>query len=268
MSKHGVTRMIIAGCLAGALTGCGVLGELTADQAVITASQPFRGSPAEKFTEGVDGIVVPEARPVKHFSARDVRSAFLTSRQMLKAAHLDRQTLLGGRPDAFAKQLDPHQRKAFLRDLDHKNQDKNTRAWVTSFAPGSAELVGDVVKVQGKLTAESGADEDDRPELWVNYEARFVYALRPAGKDGPIVRVMVFVKARHEFWRDEPGARLRNWDGDSTEFWSAGTECDSPDGFLRPDYTGEGGGGGRVDDAYDDKAAPLKEGECGTVEEI
>ncbi|MER5427019.1 hypothetical protein, partial [Streptosporangium roseum] len=131
MSKHGVARMITAGCLVGALTGCGVLGELAADQAVITASQPFRGSPAEKFPEGIGGIAVPEARQVKHFSAKDVRSAFLTSRRMLRAAHLDRQTLLGGRPDAFAKQLDPHQRKAFLRDLDHKDQDKNTRAWVT-----------------------------------------------------------------------------------------------------------------------------------------
>ncbi|MDP9869770.1 MULTISPECIES: hypothetical protein [Streptosporangium] len=268
MKNHGVARMALAGCLAATLTGCGVLGELAADQAVITASQPFRGSPAEKFAEGIGGIVVPEARPVKNFSAKDVRSAFLTSRRMLGAAHLDRRTLLGGKPEAFAELLDAEQRKFFLRDLDHKDQKKNTRSWVTSFAPGSAELVGEAVKVQGKMAAESAVDEDGGPQLRVNYEARFVYALRPAAKSGPIVRVMVYVKARHEFWRDEPGARLRNWDGESVEFWSAGTECESPDGFLRPDYTGEGGGGGPVDDAYDDKAAPLKEGECGTVDEV
>ncbi|MFF5208114.1 hypothetical protein [Streptosporangium sp. NPDC000396] len=268
MSYHGMARMAGAVCLAGALAGCGVIEDLATDQAVITETRPFQGSPAEKFAEGIDGVVVPDAKPVKGFSTGDVRSAFLTSRRMLEAAHLDRQTLLGGKPDVFAKQLDAEQRKFFLKNLDHKDQKKNTRLWVTSFAPGSTELVGDVVKVQGEMAAEPGKDENGRPELWVNYEARFVYALRPAGRTSPVVRVMVFVKARHEFWRDEPGARLRHWDGESAESWSAGAECDSPDGFLRPDYAGRGGGSGPADDPYDDKSVPLKDGECGTVDEV
>ncbi|MBB5965163.1 hypothetical protein [Planomonospora venezuelensis] len=258
-------------CLAGTLTGCGAgdaVAELFADPAVITEDAPFRGSPSEKFADGAAGIVIPEAGAVAGFSAEDVRSALEISSRMLQAAYLDRKTLLGGEPDAYAKVLDPEQRKSFLEDLDHKSLEKNTRAWVVSFAPGTTELVGDVVKVQAKLSPGAGKDENGDPELRVDYEARFVYAVRPAGKAAPIVRVMAYGKGRHLFWRDEPKGRLRNWEGDSVDSWNAGTLCNSPDAFLRPDFAGEGGGSGPVDDAYGGKSAPVKEGECGSVEEI
>ncbi|MBG0830609.1 hypothetical protein HS041_22865 [Planomonospora sp. ID67723] len=186
---------------------------------------------------------------------------------MLQAAYLDRKTLLGGKPDAYAKLLDPEQRTFFLENLDHKDLDKNTRAWVFSFAPGTTELVGDVVKVEAKLVPEAAKDENGDPELRVNCEARFVYAVRPAGKAAPIVRVMAYAKARHQFWRDEPEGELRHWEGESEDMWAAGTVCGSPDGFHRPAFSGESGSG-PVDDAYDGKAAPLKDDECGAVEEV
>ncbi|GIH85117.1 hypothetical protein Pro02_35250 [Planobispora rosea] len=264
--------MTIAGvCLAGTLTGCGmagsVLGEM-ADPTVIAADAPFRGSPSEKFADGASGIVIPEAGAVGSFSAKDVRAAMETSSRLLQAAYLDRQTLLGGKPDAYAALLDPEQRKTFLKDLDHKDPKKDTRGWVNSFAPGTTELVGDVIKVQGKLSPAAAKDADGNPELRVDYEARFVYAVRPAGRPGPIVRVMSYIKAHHLYWRDRPKGRLRNWDGETADAWSAGIRCDSTDAFLRPDFSLQGEGDGPVTDAYGEESAPMKEGECGSVEEI
>lgn len=268
MSNHGMARIMMAGSLvAAALTGCGVIEDMVTDPAVITESRPFQGSPAENFAEGADGIVVPEAREVGSFSAKDVEEAFQMSKRLLEAAHLDRRTLLGGKPDAFANLLDPEQRTFFLENLDSKDQKKNTRVWVTSFAPGSAELVGDAIKVQGQMAAEVGKNEQGRPELRVNYTIRTIYAVRPVGEETPIIRVMAFVKARHEYWRDEPGGPLRHWDGESVDMWTAGTECDSKDGFAHPAYVGEWNSIGQAD-AYDDDTPALKEGECGSVAEI
>ncbi|MBG0824647.1 hypothetical protein HS048_28475 [Planomonospora sp. ID91781] len=218
MRGHGLGRVVAAVCLAGALTGCGVIGtvgraaeEAMADPAVITEDAPFKGSPSEGFAEGIAGIEVPEAEAVGRFPAKDVRAAYKVSRSLLEAAYLDEQSLL-------------------------------------SAAPGRDKEVG--------------------PLLVVTYEARFVYAVRPAGKTGPIVRVMAYTKSRHEFWRDEPGGRLRHWEGDSVDGWNAGVECDSTGRFHRPDFRSEGGGDGPLQDAYADGEAPMKEGECGSVEEI
>ncbi|GGL18872.1 hypothetical protein GCM10014719_21160 [Planomonospora parontospora subsp. antibiotica] len=267
--------MAAAVCLAGALTGCGVIEtagkaaeEAMADPAVITEDAPFKGSPSEGFAEGIAGIEVPEAEAVGRFPAKDVRAAYKTSRRLLEAAYLDEQSLLGGKPEAYARLLDPEQRRFFLKNLDHKDEKKDTRSWVFSFAPGTTELVGDVVKVKGRLSAGPGKDKEVGPLLVVTYEARFVYAVRPAGRTGPIVRVMAYTKSRHEFWRDEPGGRLRHWEGESIDGLTAGVECDSPDRFHRPDFRPADGGNGRLYDAYADDQSPLREGECATIEEV
>lgn len=200
-----------AACLTIGVTGCGAvrtgvrnaLDELE-KPAVITADAPFAGSPAEKFGDGADAIVIPPAKRVGRFSARDVTHAYRVTKKILVAAYLDRPTLMGGKPVAYARALDPEQRKTFLRLLDHKNQDKNSRSWVVSFGRGEAELVGDVIKVKGSMAARQGKDENGDPELWVEYTYRFVYAVRKPGTD-KITRVMAYDKARTEFWRDSPG---------------------------------------------------------------
>ncbi|MFF4772668.1 hypothetical protein ACFY05_07395 [Microtetraspora fusca] len=268
MSERSVVRTLLAGCLAvTALSGCAAIRDALADPAVIDPSRPFRGSPSESYADGADGIVIPAAAQVGKYPAADVEAAYQTSKRMLVAAHLDRRTLLGGAPEAFTALLDREQRKHFLKYLDSKDQDKNTRGWVTSFAPGSVDLVGDVIKVKAAMSAEEGKNDQGRPELWVNYTFRAVYPVSPKGVPGPVLRVMAFVKARHEYWRDEPDGPLRHWDGPSVDMWTAWTECDSPDGFLRPDYEGMPNVVA-TSDAYDDNAPAMKKGECEAVGEV
>ncbi|MEO3860455.1 hypothetical protein [Acrocarpospora sp. B8E8] len=161
----------------------------------IDADRPFAGSPSEKFADGADGIVIPGAMPVEGFSFQDVAEAYKTAKELLEAAYLDRSTLLGGHPDAYANLLDPEQRAWFLQGLV---QEKSTRYEVMSFAPGIVDLVGPIIKVQGSMSAISAVDAGNR-KLYVAVEYRFVYAVRPKGRKGPVELVMSYVKDRYEF---------------------------------------------------------------------
>src|SRR5690606_16000709 len=174
-----------AACLAVGVSGCQALGigvERTLGElqkpAVITEDNPFAGSPAEKFGNGADAIAIPRARRVGQFWARDVDYAYCVTEKMLMAGYLDRRTLLARKPGAYARALDPEQRKTFLKLLDHEDQEKNSRSWVVSFAKGEAELVGDIIKVKGSMRARQGKDDEGNPELWIEYAFRFVYAVR------------------------------------------------------------------------------------------
>ncbi|MFB9968530.1 hypothetical protein ACFFOP_38850 [Sinosporangium siamense] len=271
-----VGKGLLAGTLIFTLVGCASISQLAteAEKAldegagvndVISADAPFRGSPSEKYADGAAGIVIPEPTYERWFSKADTAWAYKKTRQLLEARSLDTTTLLGGGPDAYAKALDPEARSFFLKGLDHKDDDKNTRYAVTSFPPGKVELVGSVVKVRGKLSAEPKFVEGER-ELHVTQESRFVYPVRPKGKPGPIIRVMVYSKTVYRFWRDKPRARLRVWEGDHLDGWNANAQCNTADGFIHPDFSlTDSGGSGPADDAYGDSSRKLKEGECGSV---
>jgi len=267
-----------AACLALGVSGCeavtsgvdNALDELK-KPAVITADAPFAGSPAEKFGDGADAIELPQAERVGRFSARDVAYAYRVTKRILTAAYLDRPTLEGGRPVAYARLLDPEQRKEFLKGLDHKDPEKNTRGWVASFAKGKAELVGDVIKVNGTMSARPGKDEDGNPELWVDFPYRFVYAVRKPGTD-KITRVMAYDKGRIQFWRDAPGERLRHWVASSEEAWTVGVQCGTDDGFLHPVYPGEEEAGtgptGPTMDPFADQTGSDPGNDCQNAAEI
>ncbi|MDF5755918.1 hypothetical protein [Spongiactinospora sp. TRM90649] len=254
-----------------AAAACGVSGEdlrrsldLRADPGRIRAEAPFAGSKAEKFGDGAAAIVPPKAAKTGVFSRKDVAAAYQTTKKVLVGAYLDRATLLGGKPSAYAMALMPEQRKDFLKFLDHKDVKKDTRSSVLTFGKGEAELVGDVIKVEGKMSAAPRKDEDGLPELRVTYAYRFVYAVRKPGTD-QIVRVMAYDKGMVDFWRDTPGGPLRHWIMGSDQSWYAGVKC-TDDRFLHPAYANEGGGSGLVQDAYNDDSEAA--GDCGSVDEI
>ncbi|WP_283134839.1 hypothetical protein [Rhizohabitans arisaemae] len=257
-------------------TGCGITGGdianalLPVEEPTIDPAAPFAGSPSEKFGNGADAIVIPKAKAVGRYTAKDVAYAYTLTKKILTAAYLDRVTLLDGKPDTFKKLLDPNQRKNFLRDLDSKDPEKNTRGWVASFSPGTAELVGDVIKVQGKLSAAPGKDENGEPELHVKFDYRFVYAVRKPGTD-KITRVMYYDRAKVSFWRNAPREPLKHWIEGSDESWSAGVEC-TDDGFLHPSYPGEASKGtkpsGPAEDPYAESTGSADDDGCGTVDDI
>ncbi|WP_114033246.1 hypothetical protein [Sphaerisporangium album] len=255
--------------IAVAVTGCGssdfMASQLT-NKEIIDPERPFANSPSEHFGDGPKGIVIPAAQAVKGYSKKDVETAYKTSKELLVAAYLDPKVLVDGRTDGFADMLDPEQRKHFLKDLDNKDPSKNTRGWVTSFAPGFVDLVGDVIKVKGTISAISAVEDGDR-QINVLWDYRIVYAVRPKGKSTPVDRTMQHVKGAFQFWRDEPKGKLRHWIGD-TSYETFNSLCEPDDDFLRPDFYSNGGGTGPEDDPYDEASPKLPDGECGVSGDV
>lgn len=183
--------------------------------------------------------MTPTAKPVGQFTAAQVATAYATTRKLLIAAALNRQTLLGGAPAAFASLLTKQQRTEFLANLNKTGLRDNgtslsTRIWVASFAPGTTRLIGSVIKTHGMMSARAGTDKGN-PVLIVRVNYRFVYPVEPPGAPARWMRVVGQITGSVEFG---------DWAQASTPFepWvlfgvaSAGVDCGEPDGYIHPAY--------------------------------
>jgi hypothetical protein len=218
----------------GALSPTNLFGGPPAD--------PFAGSLAGTWADGAAGIVTPAAKPVGRFTAAQVAAAYATTRKLLIAANLDRQTLLGGRPTAFASLLTAEQRATFLAGLNKKGVNKSgyplsTRKWVASFAPGSTELIGNVIKVHGTMSARTVA-ESGTVALAIEVNYIFAYAIEPPHSATDWMRLLDHQYGSFDFapW-DDPGGALEPWD--HTSIGNAGIQCGATDGYIHPDYPSE-----------------------------
>jgi hypothetical protein len=205
-------------------------------------SDPFAGTQAENWADGESGIVVPGAKPVGSFTAAQVTKAYQTTRRLLIAANLDMQTLLGGAPTAFADLLTKQQRSDFLSVLNKKGVNSggyplSTRKWVASFFPGSAEFIGNVIKVHGTMSAQT-AHEAGGTVLAIQVNYIFAYAVEPPGNPSDWMRVLDHQYGSVDFaqW-DDPGGPLEPWD--QTIIGNAGLQCGTTDGYMHPDYPSE-----------------------------
>jgi len=205
-------------------------------------ADPFAGTPADHWADGAAGITLPAAVSHGPFTASEVAAAYATTRKLLTAQNLDRVTLLGGSPTAFADVLTAQQRAQFIAGLDKIGLSKQgyplgTRDWVASFAPGTTTLVGTVIKVHGTMSARSGADKG-RTVLDINVDYRFVYAVEPPHAPADWMRVVGQVSGYVEFndWQD-PGGPIQPWDVSALPA-EAGARCGMSDGYDHPDYPG------------------------------
>lgn len=204
-----------------------------------TVAEPFLGTPAQPWADGAAGIVVPQAQTAGGYSAAQVTAAYETAKQMLVAANLDRQTLAGGAPDAFASMLTPQQRTQFTTGLgktglDSQGDENSTRAWVTSFAPGT-RLVGNVIKVHGIMGAATSMN-NGTPVLQIHADYLFVYPVERPGRPESLMRVVQRQIVDVDFGTyTDPGGALQPW-------WQivgggpAGARCDINDGFVHPQF--------------------------------
>lgn len=206
-------------------------------------ADPFAGTPAENWPAGAAGIVIPAAHPVGRYTAAQVATAYQTTRKLLIAAALDRQTLLGGPPTAFAGLLTRQERTQFVSGLNRTGLDKHgnelsTRVMVTSFAPGSTRFIGSVIKVHGTMSARATVDQGQKV-LAVEVNYRFVYPVEPPGAPADWMRIVGEISGSVEFgdWAQasapfQPWALFDNSD--------AGDRCDVNDGYVHPDYRNTG----------------------------
>ncbi|MET8988379.1 hypothetical protein ABZW49_23275 [Nonomuraea wenchangensis] len=219
---------------------------------------PFAGSPAEHYAEGVKGFVLPEAKAMGGLSEKDVAKGLKRTRELLAAAYLDEKTLLGGAPDAFAKLLEPRQRRRFEDGLDDR---RTTRVYVTSLAKGTAELATEVIKVKGRITL-GAFRRDGRRGVEAKLNHLIIYAVRRPGRPDTTIRLATHPTGSVLMYRD--GGRLvvapRNWSAAATP-----ARCGFDDGYIHPVYDDTPGtdskGTGPILDPYD-LDEPRKHGTC------
>jgi hypothetical protein len=206
-------------------------------------ADPFSGTPADRWADGAAGIVLPAAAPTGPYTKTQVKDAYQTTRELLVAADLDKQTLLGGAPTAFADLLTSPQKAWFLDGLRKKGVDKqgyalSTRTMVMSFAPGSAQLIGSVIKVNGTMHGKAVRDRDGSYEFDVDIDYIFVYPIQPPHQPDNWTRIVNEVA-----WT----VAFANWQGAASSFapWInsasgegrvSGIVCGTGDGFWHPDY--------------------------------
>jgi hypothetical protein len=202
-------------------------------------ADPFAGTSADDWADGAAGIVIPAAKPADGFTAAQVAAAYQTTKKLLIAGDLNQPTLLGGAPSAFADLLTSEQRADFLAGLNTKGVNAggrpvSTRIWVVSFAPGSTELIGSVIKVQGTMSAKSVSYEGTTAlAVIVNYLV--AYAIEPPGDPADWMRFVThqYGDLYFEPW-DNPDGALQPWD--QTIVGHDGSQCGSTDGYQHPDY--------------------------------
>ncbi|WP_433376746.1 hypothetical protein [Streptosporangium sp. CA-115845] len=196
---------------------------------------PFDGSPAQKYANGAKGLVMPEARAIGGLSRKEVSAALRHARKLLTASNLDRKVLLGGRPNALIRLLDPEQRTPFVKDLRRPGRKGGyeSRRWVTSLAPKSAELVSETFKVHGR-TRLTTFEENGLGGVRIKVNYLFVYAIQRPGRPDTLIRLVAHNTGRLDVWRE--GGRLRFWVGQWNGGGTAPARCDIDDGFVHPFY--------------------------------
>lgn len=221
-------------------------GAVPTGSAVSTASasgppaDPFAGTPAVGWADGAAGIVVPAAGPVGEYSKAQVEYAYQTTKKLLDAAALDRQTLLGGAPTAMASLLSRPDRTQFIKDLNKIGLNKNgspvsSRADLVTFAPGSTALIGSVIKVHGTMSAHTATDSYGVRVLDVKINYLFVYPVEPPKAPQDWTRVVAHFDG--DVW-------FGDWSGAQTSFapwWETGpsvanVRCAMADGYVHPYY--------------------------------
>lgn len=203
-------------------------------------ADPFSGTPSDHWADGAAGIVLPAAEPVGGYTAEQVESACEKTRELLGAAYLDRKTLLGGQPTAFADLLTGQEETWFLDNLgktgvDKQGDDLSSRDYVMAFPPGDAQLIGSVIKVRGTMRAQA-ATSNGQSVLDIDTDYIFVYPVEPPDRPGGWMRIVT-----QESWTVSFG----DWTGGATSFepWVdetgggvAGAQCGTTDGYEHPDY--------------------------------
>jgi hypothetical protein len=231
---------------AGHAAGPARLGTFSPSDLLNTpAANPFLGTREDVWADGAAGVVAPAARPAGPFTAAQVSAAYATTRKLLIASALDRQTLLGGQPTAFARLLSASQRATFLAGLGRlgvstSGYPLSTRTWIVSFAPGTTALVGTVIKAHGTMSARV-VTESGKKVLTVEVRYLFAYAVEPPHDPVDWTRAVVSVQGSVDFVQPshpgrasgalEPRYRML------TE--AAGPRCAVGDGYIYPDYPGE-----------------------------
>ncbi|WJV44716.1 hypothetical protein QUY26_03750 [Streptomyces flavofungini] len=205
-----------------------------------TVEQPFKGSPAARWGDGVAGIHLPSARATGWMSKAQVARALARSRDFLASSSLDAGVLRGQRPRKAIALINPRQRDVqdYLAGAFRAPSRKNDPLLLFSrFPKAEVRLVGDVVKTRGRITFREG----ERGAVEVVSDITYVYPVVRAAKGSDDVARTIVRREIVMSWDDptrvitRPGTfSLVSYKADLTN-----GGCDNTTGYFAPSFGAE-----------------------------
>jgi len=197
----------------------------------VVAGGPFAGTLADSYPAGADGIVLPEAKPIGPFTARQVATALNDVKQALVASRIDRRIIVDHDPKVFLALLSPASRDELELGLQ-----PGVAPWWANQVAKSATLTQDVPRVKGMVTYRSIVLTGGVRILEVTAKFVWVYAFDHVSEwpDGDLVTVAdkTVWHIRHPDDAFPASTGLRLHDGDSVA-WNV--DCETfRDGYLSP----------------------------------
>ncbi|MEV0747740.1 hypothetical protein AB0I75_21435 [Streptomyces sp. NPDC050273] len=222
-----------------------------------TLDDPFRGSPAAQWGDGVAALPLPEARATGWMSKAQVAQALVRSRDFLFSSGLDAGVLRGERPAKAIALINPHQKDVqdyVSAAFRTPSAEHDPLKLFSRFAPSKVRIVGDVVKTRGLITYREGK----RGAVEVAADVTYVYPVARAAEGSDEVTRTIVRREIVMGWDDpakiitEPGTfSLVSYRSDT-----ANGGCDNHTGYFLPEFAAEravtgGSGEGDAADPYD-----------------
>lgn len=229
----------------------------------VDRDDPFGGTEAEGYAEGFDA---PEAASISDYPSDRVQEAYDITRDHLEAVYLEPDAVFGEDNSAFTALLTSQALDWYLEHHGHEDPELDSRGVAFNLAPGTAEPVGDVVKVDGRMWAETARDETGWDYLAVHTEYTIVH---PVSRPGSSASVRLVTSHYGEMSFYDPGDGT--WEAFPNWWRVVGpTHCLMDEYTFTPAYPDEEQRGERVrgapENAYDLDNARDQE-ECGAIRE-
>lgn len=273
------TRSALCGAVSAMmfLTACAPLQDLLNETVPDTASStpvpefdqvdrddPFGGTEAEDYAEGFDP---PEASAVGPYDEQRVQEAYETTQDFLEAVYLEQEAVFDEDNSVFTSLLTGQALDWYLEHHRHEDFELDSRHTPFNLTPGTAEPIGDVVKVNGDMWAAEAQEESGWEYLAVHTEYTIVHPIARPGE--PVsVRLVTSHYGEVSFFDLGDGT----WEVFPNWIRSVGpTHCLMDEHTFTPAYPDERPRGdrpkGMPEDAYDLENARGDEWGCGAIQD-
>jgi hypothetical protein len=142
------------------------------DTTPLDLTQPFAGTPAATWANGLDGIQLPRAQAIDGYRAGQVADALARVKQVLVAAHLDPLMLLDHDPSVYLALLAPNTR-VHQRAAISTSSSPDEGGEITLVERGF-HLLAVPIKVRGSMTVST--DRHGMRVVHTNYVFAFPFA--------------------------------------------------------------------------------------------
>ncbi|MRH89528.1 hypothetical protein GFY24_19110 [Nocardia sp. SYP-A9097] len=169
--------------------------------APVDPEHPFRGTPANLWPQGADGVQLPAAEAVGRYSADQVAAAEARAKQLITVARLDQHVLETGDPEPVLALLSQGTVDTIRPQLTPGNASRTP--WLTTKLAAGNKLLPTPPRVDGSMSAE--LDDKGALSIKTNYIVAYAFQAPDQTAITDPMDIIVLVREQVEYiWIDDP----------------------------------------------------------------